>query len=210
MVDVPICARVECADGTAGRSVGVAIDPMTWRVTHFLVQESGPQRTERPVPVSSVVDTTPDLVRLRCTKSDLAAMPPLAMSGYAEIDRSAYGGSTDSRQNGWPHIVLATTLLSAEHMHIPLGELIVRQPTCVRATDGQVGQVDEFLVDPTTRQITHLVLRERHPSGQVDVMVPISAIERAGEDIVCLRLDRNAVGSLPAVSVERWHGQKAA
>jgi hypothetical protein len=70
--------------------------------------------------------------------------------------------------------------------------------------------VDEFLVDPTTRHITHLVLREGHLWGQKDVTIPLSAIERAGEDTVYLRLDRHAIKSLPAVPVRQWHGRKAA
>ena len=56
MVDVPVSARVECVDGSGGRSIGVIIDPVTWQVTHFVVQESGLSGIERLVPVGWVVD----------------------------------------------------------------------------------------------------------------------------------------------------------
>jgi hypothetical protein len=53
------------------------------------------------------------------------------------------------------------------------GEVVVRRGTRVRATDGPVGQVDAFLIDPTTRRITQLVLRESHLWSRRDVMVPL-------------------------------------
>jgi sporulation protein YlmC with PRC-barrel domain len=94
--------------------------------------------------------------------------------------------------------------------HIPPGELAVRRGARVKATDGQVGRVDEFLVDPATRHITHLVLREGPLWDQKDVMIPVSAIERVGEDVVCLKLDRHTIELLPAVPARQWHNRKAA
>jgi sporulation protein YlmC with PRC-barrel domain len=82
---------------------------------------------------------------------------------------------------------------------IPLGELAVRRSARVKATDGYVGRVDEFLVDPTTRHITQLVLRERHLWGRREVIVPVSEIDRIREDVVYLKLDKQAIESLPAV-----------
>ena len=210
MVDVPVYARVECADGLDGQSVGVIIDPMTWQVTHFLIQESRLSHTEYLVPACSVVDTTPDLVRLRCSKSELATMQPFIESEHNRIDCSTFDGGAYWVRPEWPDVILATILMSMRHKHIPPCELIVRWGARVKATDGQVGQVDEFLVDPMTRRVTHLVLQKRDPWGQKDVMVPLAEIERAGEDTVYLKLDRDAVESLPAISVGRWHGRKAA
>lgn len=210
MVDVPVYARVECTDGLDGQSVGVIIDPMTWQVTHFLIQESRLSHTEHLVPACSVVDTTPDLVRLRCSKSELAAMPPLVESEHNRIDRATFVGGAYSGRYGWPYVVLETILKSAKREHISPGELIVRRGSRVRATDGPVGQVDEFLVDPTTRHITHLVLREGHPWGPKDVMVPFSEIEGAREGAILLRLDKHAVDSLPSIPVRRWHDRKVA
>ena len=40
--------------------------------------------------------------------------------------------------------------------------------------------------------------------------IPISEIERAGEDMVYLKLDKHAIESLPAIPAGRWHGRKAA
>ena len=210
MVDVPISAKAECVDGAGGRSVGVIIDPMTWQVTHFVVEEGRPSRTERLVSADWVVETTPDLVRLRCSKSEMAAMQPFVEIEYNRMDRSTFVGGPYCGWYGWPYVALATTLMPVKHERVPPGELAVRRGARVKATDGLVGRVDEFLVDSTARRITHLVLREGHLWDQKDVTIPISEIERVGEDTVCLKLDKHAIESLPAVPARRWHDRKAA
>jgi hypothetical protein len=47
----------------------------------------------------------------------------------------------------------------------------------VRATDGRVGRVDEFLVDPESGNITHLCLRKDHLWGDKLVCIPVSEID---------------------------------
>jgi sporulation protein YlmC with PRC-barrel domain len=102
----------------------------------------------------------------------------------------------------WPYVI-PEVLMPIEHMHIPPGELAVRRGARVRATDGHVGRVDEFMVDPTNGHITHLVLREGHPWGQKDVTIPVSQIERIEENAVYLRLDKHSIEALPAIPVRR-------
>ena len=208
MVDVPLDARTECADGTCGRSVGVIIEPLAWQVTHLVVEESGPSRTERLVPVSRAMDTTPDQIRLRCKKSELAAMEPFVESQHARVSRPNYGVPLELK--GICPVHYTTDWVTIRRERIPSGELFVRQGARVRATDGPVGQVHAFLVEPTTRRITHLVLREGHLWSRRDVMVPVAEIERVAQDTVYLRLDKDAVESLPDVSAKRSHDREAA
>jgi hypothetical protein len=66
-----------------------------------------------------------------------------------------------------------------------------------------VGKVDEFLVDPTSGHITHLILRDEHLWGQKDVAIPISEIEHTTEDIVYLKLSKRSIAALPTISVRR-------
>jgi sporulation protein YlmC with PRC-barrel domain len=94
-------------------------------------------------------------------------------------------------------------LLPIEHLHIPSGELAMRRGARVQATDGRVGQVDEFLVNPVNGYITHLVLREGHLWGQKDVTIPVSQIERIEENAVYLKLDKHSIEALPAVPVSK-------
>ena len=90
-----------------------------------------------------------------------------------------------------------------EHEHIPAGEVVIRRGTPVKATDGEVGKVDEFLVDPENNNISHLILREGHLWGKKDVTIPVSEIDKIAEDGVYLKLDKEAIETLPTVPVRR-------
>jgi uncharacterized protein YrrD len=90
-----------------------------------------------------------------------------------------------------------------EHEHIPAGEVAIRRGTPIKATDGQVGKVDEFLVDPENDVITHLVLREGHLWGKKDITIPVSEIKEITEEAVYLKLDKKTLEKLPAISVTR-------
>jgi sporulation protein YlmC with PRC-barrel domain len=73
----------------------------------------------------------------------------------------------------------------------------------IHATDGAIGRVDEFLVNPANNRISHLVLREGHLWGQKDVTIPVAEIDHIDEDAVCLKLNKQQVGALPAIPVRR-------
>jgi len=211
MVDVPLDARAVCSDGPCGQSVGVIIEPLAWQVTHFVVEECRYSRTERVVSAGRVVDTTPDTVRLRCRISELAGMQPFVEIEYAQLHQSTIVGGQDCTwYHGWPYLLPVTTLIPLKSQHTPAGEIAVHRGARVKATDGGLGQLDEFLVDPTTRRITHLVLRQGHLWSQRDVMVPVSEIESAQENMILLRLDKHAVALLPSIPIRRWHDRKAA
>jgi 3-phosphoglycerate kinase len=79
-------------------------------------------------------------------------------------------------------------------------ELAVRRGARVEATDGRV---DLFLVDPNSGHITHLCLRESHLRGEKVVCIPVSEIGEIKEKVVHLKVDKEAVASLPSVPVKR-------
>ena len=105
----------------------------------------------------------------------------------------------------WPYALPESDVIPLEYERTPPGELAIRRGAHVQATDGRVGQVDEFLIDPVNEHITHLVLREGHLWGQKDVTIPISEIDRFEEDTVYLKLDKDQIEALPTVSVRRRH-----
>jgi|SRR3989304_214919 len=82
-------------------------------------------------------------------------------------------------------------------------DLAVRGGTRVKATDGYVGHVDEFVVNPENCHITHLVMREGHLWGQKDVIIPLSAMGETREDTVFLKLDKHQIESLPTFLLHR-------
>ena len=73
MKDIPLDAQVECADGPCGESGIVILNPETRVVTHFVVQDKAlPHRDKRLVLIDQVVETSRNLIRLSCTKAELA------------------------------------------------------------------------------------------------------------------------------------------
>jgi hypothetical protein len=66
-----------------------------------------------------------------------------------------------------------------------------------------VGHIDEFLLEPTTGHITHLILREGHLWATREIAVPLRAIARMVGDIVLLKLDKQAVEALPDITTQR-------
>jgi sporulation protein YlmC with PRC-barrel domain len=74
----------------------------------------------------------------------------------------------------------------------------------VEATDGRVGRVDEFVVDPDTGYITHLCLREGRLWGDKGVCVPVADIDRIQEKVVHLKVNKETLASMPSFPVKRW------
>jgi sporulation protein YlmC with PRC-barrel domain len=199
-MDIPINADVWCADGPCGRSAYIILNPVTKQVTHLVVKESSYPYTERLVSIDQVMGTDPHLIRLRCTGREVAAMEPFIETEFLPTDIPEYRGVPAMM---WPYVLSEGMVTPVEHERVPPGELAVRRGAGVEATDGHVGRVDEFLVDPANGHISHLVLHEGHLWGQKDVTIPLAKIDRIEEGTVYLKLDKQSVGALPAVPIRR-------
>ena len=103
-----------------------------------------------------------------------------------------------------PYVTREITVeVPVEHRQIPVGELAIQRGTRVEATDGYVGKVDEFVVDPLNSHITHLVMREGHLWGKKDVIIPLSALGKTQDDTVFLKLDKHQIEALPEFPLHR-------
>ena len=210
MSEIPINAKVECADGPCGRSIAVIVDRTTRQVTHIAVEDKSLPHApyQRLVPVDQVAETTPELIRLRCTRDEVDWMEPFTHTRYvpkAQEDYGLYeGGEGAARDDMWggPSTVGEIDVKVVED-YVPAGELAVRPGTHVEATDGRVGVVEELIVDPTSEAVTHLILREGHLWGKKEVTIPLAAVDRVEGDTVYLKLDKAAVEALPAVPFKR-------
>jgi hypothetical protein len=65
--------------------------------------------------------------------------------------------------------------------------------------------VDEFMIDPETGHVSHIVMREGHLWGARDVVIPVSAIVEFDESQVRLSLEKREIEDLPPISVMRKH-----
>lgn len=200
LMDFPVNAEIYSADGHCGRSTYVIGNPVTQTMTHLVVKEAAAPFAERLVPVEQVVDSTPTLIRLRCTQAELSKMDPFIETEYVLTILPNYEFLRD-RFALWPTATLETDkkYVPVEHENIPPGELAVHRGARVEATDGPVGQVDEFLVDPENMHITQLVLREGHLWGRKEIAIPMAQVDRVEEETVYLKLDKHQIEALAAI-----------
>jgi sporulation protein YlmC with PRC-barrel domain len=208
-MEIPLQAQVECTDGVCGRSVYVLINPVVEKVTHLVVRKDSFPNTETIVPVDLVVETVTDTIRLRCSKAELEKLDPFIQTTFIDVMMPArnfgYSGGMYGIGSYYysPYVTSEQTVYDENQMMIPPGELAVHRGTRVEATDGTVGHVDEFVVNPKNGHITHLVMREGHLWGKKDVIIPVSAMGETRKDTVFLKLDKHQIESLPTFPLHR-------
>jgi sporulation protein YlmC with PRC-barrel domain len=210
-MEIPLNAEVECTDGVYGRSEFVLVNPVVEKVTHLVVKKDSSPYIEYIVPVDLVAETLADTIRLCCSKAELEKMEPFIKTTFIQerVPEAYYSGGMYGMGSYYymPFVTPEITMqVPVEARQIPLGELTVQRGTRVEATDGYIGHVDEFVVNPENGYITHLVMREGHLWGQKDVIIPVSAMKAMGEtvkDTVVLNLDKHQIESLPTFPVNR-------
>ena len=202
-MDIPINVEVLCAGEVCGRSTSLVINPVNEQVTHLVVSERAFPNIERLVPVNNILASTPNSIQLRCSQADLSGMQAFQETDFIEAGRMESALPFGVPYQVWPYSMYDAMPVSLEHEHIPAGEVAIHRGTPVKATDGQVGKVDEFLVDPQNNGISHLVLREGHLWGKQDVTIPVSEIDKITEDAVYLKLDKKDIAALPTLPVKR-------
>ena len=193
-MDIPINAEVRCKDGKCGRSTQVIVKPDAEVVTDVVV-DPGFAAPRRVVPISLVRQTTPNTIVLGCTKAEMAEFPAFIEQEYV-MPTEPHPDYEMGQYMLWPPS-LPEEVLDVPHESIPLDEAAIDRGTRVEATDGRVGRVDEFIMEPGSGRITHLVLREGHLWGKREVTIPVTDIDHIDEDGVYLKLSKDEVGNLP-------------
>ena len=201
-MEFPLDVQVHCTDGRCGRSTHIILNPTTEQVTHIVVRERQPSRIEHLVPLKLIAHTAAEVILLNCTLEVFASLEPFNQTEfvYGDLPHHAMDPKLTLL---WPYVVPAKRTVSAKVRPIPPGELAVRRGARVRATDGRVGRVDVFLVDPESGHITHLRLREGHPWGEKQVCIPVSAIDHIKEKVVHLKIDKKTIEAMPSIPVKR-------
>jgi sporulation protein YlmC with PRC-barrel domain len=180
--------------------ISIVFNPVTQQVTHVVVKPKQAPSQEMMVPVRRIREATPDLILLDCSKDDIDDLHPFVITDFMLADVPHY--TSDPKMTAlWPYVTPARRIISDTHATLTSQELAIRRGTRVRATDGRIGQVSEFLIDPTSLYVTHLVLREGLPWDRKYITIPVSEIDRIEKDILYLRLDKKAVRALPTIPI---------
>lgn len=180
------------------------INPAGRTVTHLVVKPMHRGEPSRLVPVD-LVDTATGDIRLRCTTAEFGQLDP------AEETELVEGRGTAPRTPPRPRGITAAGIPSSSYVMpqpartivqevVPAGETQVRHGEHVHAADGQIGQVQGFLVDWNDHRITYVLLQEGHLWGRKRVAIPVNAVT-AIQDGIQLRLTKQQVANLPPVDL---------
>lgn len=214
MAEFTIGARADCSDGLCGEVSRIITDPATMTVTHLVIEPKHREQDARLVPVE-LVDAAAEQIRLHCTLAEFDRLEaaeevdlvagqgygggygsPESVQGLGNVGGMGVGGSVSGVSIGGSlgHRV-ATTVNDV----VPVGEAEVRHGDPVYARDGEIGQVQGFVVDPDHHQVTHVLLREGHFWGHKEVAIPVRAVVNM-DDGIKLNLTKKQVEDLPPVS----------
>jgi sporulation protein YlmC with PRC-barrel domain len=208
------CA-VTCTDGPFGELADVVVDPLWRRVRHLVVQPPGRHDRARLVPIERVRPDGSGLA-LDCSVSELEAMEPvfesaflrvgelpvadpdweigvqdvLALPLYQELDGMGTAIDPD------PHVIV-------NYDRVPKHAVEIRRSSSIVSADGhRLGHVDGFLVG--AGEIADIVLEHGHLWGRREVVIPADAVASVENDVVTLKLTKEAVGALETRHVHRW------
>jgi hypothetical protein len=188
-----IGARASCTDGHCGEVRRLIIDPATETVTHLVIQTGHRHEPGRLVPMD-MIDTAADEVRLRCTIAEFANLEPAEEREFVEG-----AGAGISGMPGGPPVGIPKPEKIVVQDVVPVGEIEVSPGDPVHALDGEIGQVQGFVVDPGDHRVTHVLLREGHLWDRKEVAIPVSAV--TGVDAgIRLNLTKEQVEKLPPMA----------
>jgi sporulation protein YlmC with PRC-barrel domain len=208
-----IGAKASCSDGPCGEVRRLIIDPAAETVTHLVVQPGHRKEAARLVPVG-LVEATAGEVRLRCTRAEFDRLDHAEEDDVTEgVGQGGLLGDAlayDARGEGYapvgigglidvgPAPVQRRVVLRDA---VPSGEVQLRPGDSVHATDGHIGRVHGFLVDPDDHRVSHVLLEEGHLWGHKEVAIPLSAVTGV-EDGIRLNITKQQVENLPPVGID--------
>ncbi len=213
-----IGAEATGTDGVVGELSQVVIDPVARVVTHLIVEPKHRSGLGRLVPLELVEATTSD-IRLSCTMAEFEKLDHAEETQFLPGGIDAYGGYAPGQALAWPYyglgrgmlggpmggLGLGNATLPVVQDTLPLGEVAVRRGDQVHATDGNIGQVQGLVIDPSSRHVTHVLLQEGHLWGRKEVAIPIGAVAGLDEHGIRLSLTKDDVADLPPIDFDHGH-----
>jgi hypothetical protein len=196
------------ADGYRGAVRAVVIDPVAATVSHVAIEPEGRSGLARLVPLSHVeaddnANDTEGQLAFGYTEAEFKALDP-AEETLAEF---AVGQTVPVQllPAGWRGTGEPTTeggdILRVPEREtvdvVPSGEVEGHAGDHVHATDGDIGQLRGFRLDPASGRVTHVLLGEGHLWGRKEVAIAFEHIT-GFENGITLSLSKREVADLPA------------
>ena len=202
MKDIPLNVKIECIDGNCGKSSHVTIDLSNQSITHIVVEsDTFLGSSMRLVTLDKIIGTTPKSILLSCTILELAAMEKFTETYYIDPASTEYEAfdscSFEMFDEFNPYSMMSfyrdVYPIPVEEERIPVGEIAVHRQADVEATDGHLGRVKEFVIDPSNGHITNLVIQKGYLWNKKELTLPLSAIAQMDEYEVRLNLNKKTV-----------------
>jgi len=196
--ELKLGARASCPDGQCGEVTRTILDPHARTITHLIIEHKYQIGSGRLVPID-LVDTTGDQITLRCTLAEFDELAPAEevelVEGvdYGDVGSMGVGASASGMGIGMGLGHHRPTVASD---NVPEGESEVVRHEHIHATDGEIGRLKGFAVDPADHRVTHVLVREGHLWGRKEVAIPVSAVTSL-DDGIWLNLTKQQVEELP-------------
>jgi hypothetical protein len=200
------------SDGYRGEVRAAVIDPVSAVVTHVAVEPEGRSGLARLVPLNLAeaeadtddndVRAAPGKLRLRCTEAEFMnldgaeeTLAEFAVGQTVPVQLIPPGwrgtGEPVAEGGDFPRIPERETVDV-----VPPGEVEEHGGDRVHATDGDIGRLRGFRIEPGSGRVTHVLLGEGHLWGRKEVAIPFDKI--AGFDQgIRLSLTKSQVQDLP-------------
>lgn len=207
MVTLVLGSTAVCSDGYRGQVRAVVLDPAAGTVTHLVVEPEVRSGLARLVPLN-LVDASPGGTRLRCTEAEFQGLEA-AEETLAEFTLD-YQVPVQLLPPGWRGAGgpvaegdAFSRIPEKETIDvIPPDEVEERRGGHVHATDGDIGQIHALRIDPASRQVTHVLVREGHLLARKDVAVPFGSVAGFDDDGIRLSITRQQIRDLPPADAD--------
>ncbi len=178
------------------------IDPVKREMTDLVVEPAHRDGLGRLVPLV-LLDESSDGVQLRCTRDDFDNLPLAEETDFLP-GGSGYADYAAHEAYFWPYYGLGGSVADSSaivtHDSLPAGDVGIRRGESVHTTDGEIGKVQGFVVEPVHHHVTHVLLQEGHLWGRKQVAIPISDVTKFDRGI-SVALTTREVEDLPPVDV---------
>ncbi len=172
---------VKCIDGYFPELRCVVLDPVHGTVTHLVAEPKGRLGLARLVPMD-LVEAAGDQIALRCGEAEFKNLAP-AEETLAEFvpgdDAPVQLLPSGWRGAGGPTVEGGTIprIPQTETVGlIPPGEVEEGRGDRVKAADGDIGRVYALRIDPGTRHVTHVLVKDGHRPGRRAVAIPFENV----------------------------------
>lgn len=193
-----IGAPVSCSGKTASLQ-SILIKSANHVVTHLVVQAGRRPDAARIVPISLVIPVG-DAISLTCSWNDFEQLDPTEQKRDVQAGDRNFQFRPGDTLTGMRYIPTDPTApYAVSTSNVPENSYAF-QSQSICAEDGHVGNFGGLIVDPSSREATHVLMAKKHLFGKKEIPIPITQVKRLGDGEIDLALTKNEVDAIASTS----------